>query len=152
MQPLAISHIIITKAEIAKLIPHAGAMCLLDGVLQWDATGISCISRTHRDVANPLRSAGQLRAMCGVEYAAQAMALHGGLSGAIGGRPRAGYLVGLREVVCRQRRLDTFDDDLWIDAAQLMGDQGRVIYEFTLRVGATGIISGRATVVLDAAT
>jgi predicted hotdog family 3-hydroxylacyl-ACP dehydratase len=140
-----------TKAEIAKLIPHAGAMCLLDAVIRWDATHISCTSRTHLEPANPLRSGGELHAMCGVEYAAQAMALHGGLSGMIGGRPRAGYLVGLREVVCRQRRLDTFDGDLTIDAAQLMGDQGRVIYEFTLRAGATEILSGRATVVLDAA-
>ncbi len=144
--------IIMTKAEIAKLIPHAGAMCLLDSVLQWDATHISCLSRTHRDVDNPMRSDGQLPAMCGVEYAAQAMALHGGLSGMPGGRPRAGFLVGLREVVCRHRRLDTFDGDLIIDAAQLMGDQGRVIYEFKLRVGATDLLSGRATVVLDAAT
>jgi predicted hotdog family 3-hydroxylacyl-ACP dehydratase len=141
----------ITKAEIAGLIPHAGAMCLLDKVLHWDATHISCVSRTHRDAANPLQADGQLAALCGVEYAAQAMALHGGLSGMIGSRPRAGYLVGLREVVCRHSRLDTFEGDLTIDAVKLMGDGGHVIYQFVLRVDATDILSGRATVVLDAA-
>jgi predicted hotdog family 3-hydroxylacyl-ACP dehydratase len=140
-----------TKTDIAKLIPHAGAMCLLDGVVQWDATHISCVSRTHRDSENPLRAGGQLAALCGIEYAAQAMAVHGGLAGIIGGKPKSGYLISLRDVICRQSRLDTLDGDLIVDAAQVMGDQSRVIYEFTLRVGAAEILSGRATVVLDTA-
>lgn len=139
----------LTRADIARLIPHAGAMCLLDGVMHWDATHICCVSQTHRNSANPLRAGGQLPAMCGIEYAAQAMAVHGGLSGMIGGQPRAGYLVGLRDVVCRHSRLDTLDGDLIVDAAKLMGDQGHVIYQFTLRVGTAEILSGRATVVLD---
>ena len=139
------------QAGIAKLIPHAGAMCLLDGVRHWTATSIRCVSRTHLDSANPLRAEGQLAALCGIEYAGQAMAVHGALTGGTGNRPRTGYLVGLRGVVCRHRRLDTFDAELTIDASQVMGDQGRVIYEFTLRAGAIDILSGRATVVLDAA-
>ena len=142
---------VMTKADIARLIPHAGSMCLLDGVEHWDATHIRCVSRSHRDIANPLRADGQLPAVCGIEYAAQAMALHGGLAGLIGNQPRAGYLVGLRDVVCRYSRLDNLDGDLTVDAAQLMGDQGHVIYQFALRVGAAEILTGRATVVLDAA-
>ena len=142
---------VVTKADIAKLIPHAGSMCLLDGVLRWDATHICAFSRTHRDTANPLRADGQLSAMCGIEYAAQTMAVHGGLSGLPGGQPRAGYLVSLRNVVCRRSRLDTLDDDLLVEAERLMGDVNRVIYQFTLHAGAAAILSGRATVVLDAA-
>jgi predicted hotdog family 3-hydroxylacyl-ACP dehydratase len=140
----------VTKADIEKLIPHAGSMCLLDGVAHWDATHICSFSRTHRDIANPLRTGGQLPAMCGIEYAAQTMAVHGGLSGLIGTQPRAGYLVGLRDVVCRYSWLDDLDGDLIVDAAQLMGDEHRVIYQFALRVGAAEILNGRATVVLDA--
>ena len=140
-----------TKANIARLIPHAGAMCLLDGVLQWDAAHISCVSRTHRDAENPLRAGGQLPAVCGIEYAAQAMAVHGGLAGNVGSRPKSGYLVSLRDVVCRHDRLDDLDGDLIVDAVQLMGDQSRVIYQFALRVGTVEVLSGRATVVLDAA-
>jgi predicted hotdog family 3-hydroxylacyl-ACP dehydratase len=140
----------LNKADIAKLIPHAGAMCLLDGVRHWNAASISCVSRTHLDSANPLRADGQLAALCGIEYAGQAMAVHGALSGGSGNRPKAGYLVGLRGVVCRHRRLDNFDAELTIDATQIMGDQGRVIYEFTLCAGTIDILSGRATVVLDA--
>ena len=142
---------LVAKAEIAKLIPHAGAMCLLDGVVRWDPARIRCVSRTHRDMENPLRSGGQLPAVCGIEYAAQAMAVHGGLAGMIAGKPRAGYLVSLRDVTWKQSRLDDLDGDLMVDAEQLMGDQGRVIYQFTLSVGAVEVLSGRATVVLDAA-
>ena len=141
-----------TKADIARLIPHAGAMCLLDGVVRWDSARIRCVSRTHRDLENPLRAAGQLPAMCGIEYAAQAMAVHGGLAGIAGGKPKAGYLVSLRNVVCRKRRLDDLEGDLIVDAEQLMGDQSRVIYQFMLRVGEVEVLSGRATVVLDADT
>jgi predicted hotdog family 3-hydroxylacyl-ACP dehydratase len=32
----------IDRAAIAALIPHAGAMCLLDGVLAWNRTSIAC--------------------------------------------------------------------------------------------------------------
>ena len=140
----------LNRSEIARLIPHSGAMCLLEGVVEWDATRIRCVSRSHRDADNPLRSDGRLSALCGIEYAAQAMAVHGGLAGNIGSRPRAGYLVSLRDVVCRQQRLDTLDGDLVVDAAQLMGDHNRVIYQFTLHAGALEVLSGRATVVLDA--
>jgi predicted hotdog family 3-hydroxylacyl-ACP dehydratase len=141
-----------SKADIAKLIPHAGAMCLLDGVVRWDSAQIRCVSRTHRDIENPLRVGGQLPAVCGIEYAAQAMAVHGGLAGIIGDKPKAGYLVSLRDVIWRQSRLDNLEGDLIVDAEQLVGDQSRVIYQFTLWVGTVEVLRGRATVVLDAAT
>ncbi len=140
-----------TKADISRLIPHAGAMCLLDDVIRWDATGIQCVSRGHRDADNPLRTDGVLPAVCGIEYAAQAMALHGGLTGMVDGRPLAGYLASLRDVVCRVSRLDDLDGDLIVDAERLMGDTVHVIYRFTLRVGEVEVVSGRAAVALDAA-
>ncbi len=141
----------LNKTEIAGLIPHAGAMCLLDGVVRWDAAQIRCVSGGHRDTENPLRAGGQLPALCGIEYAVQAMAIHGGLAGIVGGKPKAGYLVSLRDVICRESRLDDLEGDLIVDAEQLMGDQSRVIYRFTLRVGGVEVLSGPATVVLDAA-
>jgi predicted hotdog family 3-hydroxylacyl-ACP dehydratase len=138
-----------SKSDIAKLIPHAGAMCLLDGVIQWDSTKIHCVSGAHRDIDNPMRIDGQLPALCGVEFAAQAMAVHGGLSGNVDCRPRAGYLASVRDVACWRRRLDDLDGDLAVHAEQLMGDEARVIYQFTVSVGEVEVLSGRATVVLD---
>lgn len=138
------------KAAIAKVIPHAGSMNLLDGVLECDLHRIRCISSTHRDADNPMRSGNELSALCGVEYAAQAMAVHGVWGGQLDKKPRAGYLVGLRDVTCKTMRLDTLQNDLIIEAEKLMGDEARVIYQFTLHAGQNEIMSGRATVVLDA--
>src|SRR6185503_5543685 len=103
----------------------------------------------HRDTGNPLRVDGRLPAVCGVEYAAQAMAVHGGLAGATSGKPRAGYLASLRDVACGRDRLDDLDGDLIVEAEQEAADGPRVIYSFLLRVGSLEVLSGRAAVVLD---
>ena len=139
-----------TRDDIAKVIPHSGNMCLLDGVLECDAQRIRCLSRSHRDPANPMRSGDELLALCGIEYAAQAMAVHGAWDAKFDSKPRAGYLAALRDVSCERMRLDDLADDLLIDAEKIMGDDARVIYAFSIRAGEDKIMSGRATVVLDA--
>ena len=138
------------RAAIAKVIPHSGNMCLLDGVLECDAQRIRCISNTHRATDNPLRSGDMLHALCGIEYAAQAMAVHGAWDAGFEQKPRAGYLAALRDVACHTMRLDNLGDDLIIEAERMMGDAARVIYHFDIHAGTTTIMSGRATVVLDA--
>lgn len=139
----------IDREEIAGMIPHAGAMCLLDGVLSWDPTTIRCRSTRHRDPDNPLRRAGRLAAVCGIEFAAQAMAVHGRLAGGTDRRPQAGYLASVRDLRCRQERLDLLDPDLVITAQRLMGDAQRVIYQFAIDCAGVEVLSGRAAVVLD---
>ncbi len=66
-------------AAICARLPHAGRMCLLERLEFWDGDSITCIATSHRDADNPLRRGGRLHAVAGVEYAAQAMALHGNL-------------------------------------------------------------------------
>lgn len=141
--------LLVTRSQIARLIPHDGSMCLLDGVLQWDARRIVCVSRSHRAADNPLRTNGLLPAVCGVEYAAQAMAVHGGLAGKFVRKPRAGYLASLREVECRRDRLDDLDGDLVVEAERVAGDGAHVIYRFQLWVGDVQVLSGQALVALD---
>lgn len=142
---------VIGREQIAALIPHAGAMCLLDGVLRWDDVSISCVSSRHRAADNPLRRERGLTAICGVEFAAQAMAVHGRLAGSVDATPRSGYLASLRDVTCRAARLDTLDQDLIITAERLMGDAQRVIYRFAVHCAEIELLSGRAAVVLDVA-
>lgn len=67
---------VITRSAIAKLLPHSGSMCLLESVTEYDATRIACTVRDHHDHAHPLRHDGHLPITAGIEYAAQAMALH----------------------------------------------------------------------------
>lgn len=141
---------LLSRADIALRIPHGGAMCLLDGVVLWDASRILCSSRSHRNPDNPMRSGGHLPAVCGIEYAAQAMAVHGSLAGDTGARPRSGFLASVRDVAVGADRFDDLEGELMVDAEKIMGDENRVIYQFALRIGSLEILSGRAAVVLDA--
>ncbi|KVG66012.1 hotdog family protein [Burkholderia pseudomultivorans] len=138
-------------AWIAAHIPHAGAMCVLDTVDAWDAARIRCTATSHRDPHNPLRSHDRLASVCGIEYAAQAMAVHGALLGAQQARPRVGYLASVRNVDAFVERLDTFELPLTIEAERIGGDDRSVLYGFALRCGERVLLSGRATVMLDAA-
>jgi predicted hotdog family 3-hydroxylacyl-ACP dehydratase len=139
---------------IAAHIPHSGAMCLLDTVEAWDETHVRCTATSHRDAGNPLRSHGRLAAVCGVEYAAQAMAVHGALLGVIdgprGARPRVGYLASVRNVEAHVERLDTLDAALAIEAERVSGGGNTVLYGFTVRCNERVLLTGRAAVLLDA--
>ena len=151
---------------IEQNIPHHGRMCLLDEVTEWDAQHVRCRSGTHRLPDHPLRYQGRLGVACGIEYAAQAMAVHGALSGAAladgasgGGAPAAGkgrsevgFLASLRDVRLHVLRLDDIESDLICDALLVAGDHGSALYEFALtsEAQAQRLLSGRATVVFDA--
>jgi predicted hotdog family 3-hydroxylacyl-ACP dehydratase len=143
-------HGLIGKAGIAALIPHSGAMCLLDSVRFWDSMSIVCMASGHRNADHPLASDGRLDAVCGIEYAAQAMAVHGGLTVTEGRRPSAGYLASVRAVRCHVARLDMLPDDLEVTAVRLGGDRMGAVYGFSLRSGSVAVLEGRAAVVIDA--
>ncbi len=130
-------------------------MCLLDEVLTWNPDRISCLSSSHRNADNPLRAHGRLGIACGVEYAAQAMAVHGALvAGQFPGparrTPAAGYLAGVRSVRPFVRSLDDVRGELICDAVRVAGDQGTALYEFALSAAGMPLLTGRATVILDA--
>jgi predicted hotdog family 3-hydroxylacyl-ACP dehydratase len=168
------------RTWIERNIPHRGSMCLLDEVLEWDAQHIRCRSATHHLPGNPLRSQGRLGAACGIEYAAQAMAVHGALANgalaigtlaigalangapadgasgkgasALKGPSEAGFLAGLRNVRLHVPHLDDVEADLICEALLVAGDPGSALYEFALRSEAQRqlLVSGRATVIFDA--
>jgi predicted hotdog family 3-hydroxylacyl-ACP dehydratase len=143
------------RSWIEARIPHQGRMCLLDEVIEWDANHIRCRTDTHRAADNPLRAHDRLGIACGIEYAAQAMALHGALAGGApgantGSPTRAGLLASVRDVRLHALRLDDIDSDLICEAAHLAGDSLTALYEFALRDRDRILLSGRASVVLDA--
>jgi predicted hotdog family 3-hydroxylacyl-ACP dehydratase len=142
----------LNRAWIESRIPHHGRMCLLDEVIAWSAAGISCRSSTHREADNPLRAHGRLGVACGIEYAAQAMAVHGALvAGApAAGAPAAGFLAAVRDVRFHSLRLDDVQGDLICDAVRMAGDATTALYQFELRSDAALLLRGRATVVFDA--
>lgn len=133
---------------IASHIPHRGRMCLLDEVLSWDTVRISCRASSHRLADNPLRAHGRLGAACGVEYAAQAMAVHGAIMAHTAGtKARAGLLTSVRNLVLLVSRLDDLETDLIASAERLAGDEGSTLYEFTVASGGKELLTGRAGIV-----
>jgi predicted hotdog family 3-hydroxylacyl-ACP dehydratase len=152
------------RSWIEQHIPHKGRMCLLDEVMSWDATRIRCRSATHRAADNPLRAHGRLGAACGIEYAAQAMAVHGALVAAsaplastVATNARAsigtvvGYLASVRNVALYVERLDDLADDLIAVAERITGDNRTVLYEFSVSDASHPLLSGRASIVFGAA-
>jgi len=135
-------------AQIARRIPHAGSMCLLQEVIAWDAQQIRARATSHRQADNPLRNREGLGIAAGIEYAAQAMAVHGSLLSPEGRTPRPGRLVSTRGVKSRVRWLDRLDADLEIVARKVMGDDAGMVYDFEISAGSRLLISGRASVVL----
>ena len=138
------------RAAIAARIPHQGSMCLLDAVLAWDSGQIHCRASSHRQPDNPLRAAARLGAACGIEYAAQAMAVHGALLAPEGAPPRPGYLASVRSVQLAVDRLDDLPQDLDIVAERLSGDEHNILYHFRVEYAGNLLLSGRAAVMLVA--
>jgi predicted hotdog family 3-hydroxylacyl-ACP dehydratase len=143
------------NAWIAARIPHRGDMCLLDAVRDWSATHARCSARSHRAIDNPLRHRDRLGAVCAIEYAAQAMAVHAALVAQASGdgaqRPAAGFLTSTRAVQLHVARLDDIEADLDIDVERLSGTSDSVLYGFSVSAAGRLLASGRAAVMLDAA-
>jgi predicted hotdog family 3-hydroxylacyl-ACP dehydratase len=138
------------QAGIARLIPHSGSMCLLERLESWNAHAIHCTTGTHRRADNPLRTAGGLLAPNAIEYAAQAMALHGGLIAPEGSEPSAGFLASARNVRMAVPRLDDIEGVLHVHAQRVSGDASQILYEFAVKDEAgRALAEGRAVVVLN---
>lgn len=149
----------VSRREIEALIPHQGAMCLLAGATQWDADHIVCHADNHRRADHPLRSRRGLLSTCLVEYAAQAMALHGALLArcAADGPPRAqpGLLAAARQLEFALLNLDDLPpsaaDTLHVEARCETHDATQLRYVFAAHHAGSRLASGRITVVLGVA-
>jgi predicted hotdog family 3-hydroxylacyl-ACP dehydratase len=144
------------RAGIEALIPHSGTMSLLERLVAWDLQRIVCSANNHRDPANPLRTRRGLLAPAAIEYAAQAMALHGALIGQAEGTPATpGYLASARGVALHVLRLDDLPllsgeaDALQIEATRQAGDARQILYAFSVRHAGRVLVEGRAAVVLN---
>ena len=142
----------LTKSEWQHLIPHRGAMSLLDTVMSWDDTRIHLVTGSHLSADNPLCSDGVLRAVHLCEYGAQAMAVHGGLLARRDGAVAApGLLVSLRAVKLHVARVDDLAGDLDVHAEKLLDAGGSWQYAFRVEHEGRLLAEGRAAVVQAAA-
>ncbi len=128
-------------------------MCLLDYVEAWDPQRIQCRASSHRAADNPLRANNRLGAACGIEYAAQAMAVHGALlAPPDSSHARTGYLVSVRGTQLHVPRLDGIVADLRVEATCITRSENSILYQFSVSAAGRLLLDGRATVVLDAGT
>lgn len=138
----------IDRARIEALIPQQGAMCLIDRVDFWDGQRIICSTMQHLAATNPLRTANGLSSLHGIEFAAQAMAAHGGLTAPGEGPPRIGLLLSARDCMFYRQRLDDITGPLVIEALQMgTSDQTR-LYGFKVTAGGEPVVEGRAAVMI----
>jgi predicted hotdog family 3-hydroxylacyl-ACP dehydratase len=137
------------KTDWAPLIPHAGSMCLLDAVLDWDDDAIHAVSASHARADNPLRGARGLHAIHLAEYGAQAMAVHGALLARRQGAatPRPGRLVSLRDVRLFAEYVEHLDGRVDVHAQCLTADRGSAQYAFRVEHRGQLLVSGRAAVI-----
>ncbi len=120
----------LTHTEIERRVPHAGAMCLLDRVVRWDASRIDCEAESPR-AGHPLELAQGVPVVAAVEYAAQAAALHVAL---LDGRlePGGGMLAKLSGVVLSEGWLAASSGGLKIQADLLARSDAGCTYNFAV--------------------
>lgn len=136
--------ITLNKDAIAEHIPHAGQMVLLDKCISYSKNGLSCLSLSHIDTSNPLRTENGLSATCGIEYAAQAIALHSALLN--GGNTGLGFLAICKNITFKLRYLDTITTEIQISVKYISGsaELGLLQYGFVISAseGKQELLSG----------
>ena len=139
--------------DIAGLLPHAGDALMIERVLRWDDAQIEVATTRHRAADNPLRHENRLASVHLAEFAAQAMAIHGGLKTvAAGGKPQPALLVSVRDLVLKRDYIDDLAGELEITARTLLANAGNWQYEFTVRHAGEEIATGRIAAMATATT
>lgn len=157
-------------AAIAAVVPHTGAMCLLDGVISVTADAIECVARRPLRPDNPLLEEGRLHAMALLEYGAQAAAVHAALAavGATGGDAggesaqaldggsanpcqlgregaRAAYLASVRDVAMACAWIEDGTTPLRVVARCVTAGAGGAVYLVDVDAAGTPCLSARVT-------
>jgi predicted hotdog family 3-hydroxylacyl-ACP dehydratase len=136
--------------DLGRLIPHAGAMCLLDAVVNWNEETVHAVGSRHvGDPSHPLHSDAGLHAVHLIEYGAQAMAVHGALLARQSGdtKVRPGRLVSLRDVVLTDEYVDLSRGRLDVHAQCLYAQGSGSQYLFRIEQCDRLLASGRAAVI-----
>ncbi|WP_333681691.1 hotdog family protein [Dyella sp.] len=126
-----------TLWPIAEVVPHAGEMILLDGIVETHSEHIVC-TRTIRPGALFVDDDGSLPSWVGVELMAQAVAAWAGCCARAERRPvQMGFLLGTRHYACN---VDAFPagTQLRVEAArEFHNEQGMGV--FLCRIEGPGI-------------
>ncbi|WP_114239294.1 hotdog family protein [Dyella sp. C9] len=120
---------------IAEVLPHAGAMILLDRVERYDAESIICVRRIVPG-ALFVDADGNLPAWAGIELMAQAVAAWSGCHARDAGQPvRLGFLLGTRQYQCNAPAFPA-GSELRIEATRTFhGEEGMGAFACRIEAG-----------------
>jgi len=86
---------LIDFSDAASLLPHSGAMVLLDKVIDYDGESLAAELTVRND--GLFSNDANIPAWAGIEYMAQAIGAYAGIKAILAGEPiRLGYLLGTR--------------------------------------------------------
>jgi len=140
----------LSRLELSKFLPHGNSMCLLSSVEHWDNSSIICLTSTHRNQDNPLRRNGVLGMLSGLEYAAQAMGVHVGLTRNISEHNASvGYLGAVRDLQVHSQTFQQFPEHLSIKANLLLEQLLSFMYTFSMKAGEVILLEGRASIFIQ---
>lgn len=143
----------LNKETLCHLIPHHGNMCLLDAVDFYDLETIACSTMSHCLSDNPLRDDTGLPSINGIEYGAQAIAIHAALINKNKNsteNAQSGYLVQVKDVNFKFCDLSLYSTPLKIEANQIFMADTNLIYGFKLSHEGDCVIDGRITIFMPA--
>ena len=139
-------------SDLYQQLPHSGAMCLIERVVSWDEKRICCSTDSHLSAANPLRQNGSLPGLCAVEYAAQALALHGVLNRSQRTSPdrySEAYIVSSRRLAFQAGNLSDAAESLTITAELKVWHQASAVYAVSVNAGDNSWLKGDLVVMLS---
>lgn len=137
------------RDAIARRVPHAGNMCLLDKVTHWNDESITALAHNLHNADNPLLRDAKLPATALLEYAAQAAAVHAGLAGTGMGGARAAYIGAVRNMVLHVREVSGAYAHITCTARALLANPEGAIYQLEVDdPNGRRLLDARVTLVL----
>jgi predicted hotdog family 3-hydroxylacyl-ACP dehydratase len=122
---------LIDYTDIASLIPHSGAMVLLDKVFGYDSESLCAELLVRGD--GLLGDAYSVPAWVGIEYMAQTIAAYSGIRSKLAGEPiKLGFLLGTRRYTSNISRFSV-GTTLSIQIKNIMEDERLGVFDCRLR-------------------
>jgi len=133
------------RPDIHSLVPHSGAMSLLDSFVAADEDNLT--AQVTIRLESMFLEDGAVGAWVGVEYMAQAVAAHAGYAARQRGEPvRVGFLLGTRRYACAVPAF-ALGSTLTVHVHRaLQGDNGLGAFDCRINDGASGQELATATI------
>lgn len=138
----------VDRARIQRMVPQAGAMCLLDAVTQWDSREITCTA-AGPNARHPLARESHVPSVIACEYGAQAAAVHGALVDGTRS-PRPGMLASLIGVNLHRASFPPETSSLVVRARMSSRTDSACLYAFEVHADGVALADGQIMVALSA--